>query len=1035
MINGKLTKESLADHLKDDSQVLKDISEILTFATVVFVAPQPLSWAALAALISKTAGACVSAGTRIAQRIGTPNDNKVKITSFERFRILFYLTCQQSYLEAVANDTEFQVLVPASKLLDLKPLRQSLDDQIAALEEANVDFQYGVDPSLGRIPLFDAYSQWLLTLLRATDGGIRASRGEAAIKAVAEKARTRLKHALSSDEPIHNWMRNFLVLSSVDTTLSELGEIRRTLNGWKDPVTIEENRQREAWRSYRDTLKRLPDQKDSMYSEDFGVRKVFVTPQVAYHRAGTESVKNKLPDAPSIWKLLGALASNREEGTDLVILCGGPGSGKSTLCRMIAAELAEDEEIHPVFLRLRRCKEGADISSFIEDALTKLGVISRIAELHTLSNVVLILDGFDELVMASKTRLRHFFNTLQEDVRHGPLRTCKVILSGRDTLFPNGAGLPRGSHVLSLLPFNRSRINKWSAKWRGLHPTGPGSTFKPETRLAKEGSGARTIDQLISWPLTLHLLAKVHTASLYDFSSSVQTDVERAYLYRSIMQETALRQRDQAEGAGRLSPDKMHEFLREIAWFMYSLSKDALGIEDIFPLAKQFFPDKDESALGELTEVAIVNAPELKKGEDTGFEFVHKSFSEYLVAERIARSVEEVCHRTTNPDGQEEWFRDLPAAIRVCASIFGNRCLSAEVQEMLEPMLGAFRMFKRGDSIKDIVSSEARACGLTQIQKRMNELYVDFLGGRSMLNVYEQVRQSPLVTNPMEGYANYGVGIVLIGISAARMILDLDRAPMFNMNTSEGAFWKWALLIHAGGVQLEGDLASRLSRVAVITENSRASAPGDWSIPLKIGHLHNMTNYVPNLSNALEEYFAESRNVLETLIATRIVFNRMTSERSRKDAPRGGRTGEDHLGDHCIQNIVHAQERLMRELQRAGFIGASEAAKPVELAALSKLVKVLDAENAPSDAAHRLYVMIESAYCHRPKGRRGIAGILDMIADQGSIELADKELERRWEEFEAAVPGIDAPPTTSGEVDPFVQTRMKNYKAKKTRQS
>jgi len=76
-------------------------------------------------------------------------------------------------------------------------------------------------------------------------------------------------------------------------------------------------------------------------------------------------------------------------------------------------------------------KEGADIAAFVEESLRNLGLIDRLADLRALPNLVLILDGFDELVMASRSRLRHFFNVLSEELGTGPLRSARAIVSGR----------------------------------------------------------------------------------------------------------------------------------------------------------------------------------------------------------------------------------------------------------------------------------------------------------------------------------------------------------------------------------------------------------------------------------------------------------------------------------------------------------------------------------------------------------------------------------------------------------------------------
>jgi hypothetical protein len=110
--------------------------------------------------------------------------------------------------------------------------------------------------------------------------------------------------------------------------------------------------------------------------------------------------------------------------------------------------------------------------------------------------------------------------------------------------------------------------------------------------------------------------------------------IEKAVLYKSIVAQTALRQQEQSRGKGRLLPEQMREFVQAISWEMYSTSRDALDYNEGLPILKSIYPTASEVELSELADVAIVNQPELTKGEEGGFEFVHKSFSEYFVADK-----------------------------------------------------------------------------------------------------------------------------------------------------------------------------------------------------------------------------------------------------------------------------------------------------------------------------------------------------------------------------------------------------------------
>ena len=89
-----------------------------------------------------------------------------------------------------------------------------------------------------------------------------------------------------------------------------------------------------------------------MYNEDFGVREVFVKPQGTYAVAGAPSDAGRSQLVPDLGVLLGGLLTPRVANDDLIVLFGGPGSGKSTLCRVLASELAADEHVFPVFVRL-----------------------------------------------------------------------------------------------------------------------------------------------------------------------------------------------------------------------------------------------------------------------------------------------------------------------------------------------------------------------------------------------------------------------------------------------------------------------------------------------------------------------------------------------------------------------------------------------------------------------------------------------------------------------------------------------------------
>ena len=886
-INAKTTKATLTEQCKDDAALLKDVGQFLSFAAFLSTG-NPLGLLAAIELIVKTAGSTISTGITLSKRLFAQSAAPAPEgpPAYERFRILYYLLCQRCFIEAIEetvgkiNSSEE---ASAEKITDESisgPIKKRIKERLATLEEAEVRYMYCVEPLGKEVPLFNAYGLWLASLLESH--GIGSSKAINVAADAEKEARQRFRVYLAQDDPETAWMRNYLALSyqeEASTQLANLTSIREALDHWRMAASEQREQHDKDWANYRETLRSLPDKKETMFNESFGVRKVFLRPAATYHVRGAGGDTGALEEIPDVGRLIGALISTRVPGDDLIILCGGPGSGKSTLCRMVASELAGGSDFHPVFLRLRRAKDGAEIKGFIEESLREEGLISRLADLRHVPNLVLILDGFDELVAASRSRLRHFFNVLQEDVSTGPLKNARVIVSGRDTLFPNGEGLPYGSHVISLVPFDQGRVTLWGEKWRSLHDGGIGATFHPETFLDPSSAGKfKPLHHLVSWPLTLHLVARVHTAGRLTLDGKEDAEIPKAYLYRSILAESANRQTNQVtETPGRLAPDKMRSFLRLLAWEMYATSTDTLDPSDVMRLLPQIDGIASKSDLTELADTAILNAPELKKGEDTGFEFVHKSFAEYLVAEHLADLVERVTFQVQDYGTDEmTWRMSSQEAASQLAPAIGIRPITEEVQDMLEPMLGGLADFLKGSHVAELVQQPRRLGGLNRIVERFEALLEALLQGEAVDTVNLSTKNKPLVRSPFEAFANYCLGLLIIGCSAARQVgKSADgQSTFFQAEQTRGAFWRCLSILQAGGITIDKALADRiLSGLTVRNNTIKDNSVGDLTLPFKLGELARIDGYIPYLTDAIRSiHMTEDIYSMLTLILIEVIL-------------------------------------------------------------------------------------------------------------------------------------------------------------------
>ena len=869
--------------------------------------------------------------------------------NFNLFAINFFVASLRSLFVAMAthvsgsckfNDDESDKTSRA----DVSELVEKAIDELLSIE---LHFAFGSEPT----NYVNEFQSTTIDVFRALLGKVNLSWYNARTEReeVLEQSVREFSRWLNSTETSSAHTRAYLnydqQVEMQGKILEEVKGVAAALADWISPSAELAERKVKAWNSYREYLSSLPDEKITMFDEKFGVRKVFVQPEALYWVAGTrQRHKTKIHDVAA---MLGTLLSNRTAGDDLILLCGGPGSGKSTFCRFLASELSQNMQIYPIFLRLRRMEDTKDFIPFLEENLQRGGVIDKISDLSDLPNVVLILDGFDELVMASRARLREFFNALKEDLSSAPLRSAKVIVSGRDTLFPNGSGLPTGAHVVSISQFDKDRIARWGEKWRSLHNDSKGKSFKPEEFVEdakwSRSKEAAPLEHLVSWPLTLHLVARAHTSGSIELDAAKSDQIAKAILYRSIVDDTALRQSEQSSGEGRLGADQMRKFVSAIAWEMYRQGKEALDLNEGLPILKDIFPDADESTLAELSEVTIVNQPELTKGEETGFEFVHKSFSEYFVAEKVATSLEIVSFKAQEWGGDvPTWRMSISEATGELAKHFAVRFLTAEVQEMLGPMLGDFKSFLKGKSQSDSEEfAQAYAENLEQKLHRIESLLFEFSKGNLLEIVSSKVPTSSVHASDLEAFANYAAGILLIGGSLCRNLREWRSENVRRLKLDGASFLRLLHIIQAGEINIDRTFANR-ALYSIDVDKFEVSE--NYFPPTQPGFLRGVKGLPDQLTEAVSSIRAELFcqqiwSMLNTLTSRRIrrkieVYERERAKYSflRRDKLHGAEDylerilGASDFHGHRIsfEGLEHETYHMIKRIRHTGYSRYSE---------------------------------------------------------------------------------------------------------------
>jgi len=234
--------------------------------------------------------------------------------------------------------------------------------------------------------------------------------------------------------------------------------------------------------------------------------------------------------------LIGHLTSTAATAGPLVVL-GHPGSGKSVLTKILAAQLPESDFL-VARVELRNVPADTSVQAQIEEALYQmLGERITWPDLGRRSGnalPIIMMDGFDELLQATGMNRADYLEEIQEfQRREAELGRPLAVLVTSRTVVADRARFPEGSVVVRLEPFDEAQVRTWLAVWndanhhnlrdRSLHP------LPAEIALIHE--------ELARQPLLLLLLA------LYDASENAlqntrsvkdQGVMERVELYERL---------------------------------------------------------------------------------------------------------------------------------------------------------------------------------------------------------------------------------------------------------------------------------------------------------------------------------------------------------------------------------------------------------------------------------------------------------------------------------------------------------------------
>ncbi|WP_026424482.1 NACHT domain-containing protein [Actinokineospora inagensis] len=355
-------------------------------------------------------------------------------------------------------------------------------------------------------------------------------------------------------------------------------------------------------------------------------------------RIGEESWWDEVPVHNDLTAMLARHFCTPLALTRPLLLLGHPGAGKSLLMTVLAAVLPS-VNYTVVRVQLRHVNAGTTVLGQVEQALEQ--ATNRRVDWPSLDDGavtvrVVLLDGLDELLQATAADRTGYLRDVEQFQRTEAAMgyPVAVVVTSR-TLVADRVLVPHGTPVVKIEEFDDDQIEGWIKVWNAANTQVGSQPLPLDTALS--------LPQFARQPLLLMMLA-VYCAEpgavLPDASMSL------ADLYDRLL--TGFARREVVEKGMREDdpPAAIQRLLRR-------LSVAALGMLN---RGKQFIAEADLSAdliaLGDrefsgdrvLTKFFFIHAPEARVGDSVvrGYEFLHATFGEYLVADRVVEVLRDV---------------------------------------------------------------------------------------------------------------------------------------------------------------------------------------------------------------------------------------------------------------------------------------------------------------------------------------------------------------------------------------------------------
>jgi hypothetical protein len=421
----------------------------------------------------------------------------------------------------------------------------------------------------------------------------------------------------------------------------------------------------EVYHSIDDYLKEVIAQKpkEKVFEESFGFEDVYVPLQVK--PVDKDSRVKDDEEAKNIEQWAVELLQDSSKKRQVLFIQGGPGRGKSVFCRMFAELVRRD--LHPIWtpilIRLRDIS-AFDPTNFDETLEAAVGTrFTKEKDWLTDRNTrfLFLLDGFDELLLerGAKNELKHFLDQVDSFQRNCATvidRGHRILITGRAMALYGIGSMPSNLERVEIIPMQPEIQQQWFGKWETLVGTYTAQGFQS---FLQDDSCPKQVQTLAQEPLLLYLLAKMHREGHLRVEMFQQASPEevKIKIYQETINWVLTKQRTDWTGEDLnekiADPEVFRSILTEAGLCVVQSGGEHTAIAMIEERLGQKDEDakiwleaarresQDDALKNALAAFYLKSAAESDKRGDPKVEFYHKSFGEFLCAQRLQESLEE----------------------------------------------------------------------------------------------------------------------------------------------------------------------------------------------------------------------------------------------------------------------------------------------------------------------------------------------------------------------------------------------------------